>query len=110
MSDDNKQKGNWRLLLVGVVLGSVITVGAFWIYPSIFNQEAENPSAKRVKMDEKPNWGWTGFSGKTLWDWLELGALGAVPFMIFILGRQFRKKDFGELCPKLLWAGKLSSS
>ena len=51
MSDDKKQKGNWRLLLVGVVLGSVITVGAFGIYHSVVNR------AKTIKWAN-----WTGFS------------------------------------------------
>lgn len=45
MSDDKKPKGNWRLLLVGIFLGSVITAEAFLVFPSDFNK------AKNV------NWG-----------------------------------------------------
>jgi hypothetical protein len=112
MSNDKKQKGKWHLLLVGVVLGSVITVGGFLIYPSDFNR-AKNSVVNTVK---NLDWGWTGFfggttteqtrpnkdkdgpftetvkhqSGKTFWDWLQLGA---VPLVIAILGYWFQQRE-----------------
>ncbi len=115
MSDDKKQKGKWHLLLIGVVLGSVITVGGFLIYPSDFN------NAKKTVVNTVKNldWGWTGFfggtttevtrerktetspiekftrttkyqPGKTFWDLLQLGA---VPLVIAILGLWFQHKQ-----------------
>ncbi len=53
MSNDKKPKGNWRLLLVGVVLGSVITAGGFWITPLDFSK-AKNSVINMVK---NVNWG-----------------------------------------------------
>ncbi|MDJ0648565.1 MAG: pentapeptide repeat-containing protein [Xenococcaceae cyanobacterium MO_188.B19] len=118
MNDDNKQKGNWRLiLLVGFVLGSVIAVEAFRIYPSGFN-EAKNSIINRVK---NFNGSWTGFaetkvittntetdkqeqvlkiteneeiySKKTLWDWLELASRLAVPILLAVFWYQLQKRD-----------------
>ncbi len=104
-------------LLVGVVLGFVITVGAFLVFPSDFNR-AKNSVVKTVK---NLDWDWTGFfetkvitittekdkqgqiqktttseetqSGKTLWDWLKLAGTLAVPIVLFILGNQFQQRD-----------------
>lgn len=107
MNADKRPKGNWRLLLVGVFLGSVITAGAFLVFPSDFNKAKNvnwgfgetkvittNTETDRqgqvVKITEseqtKP--------GKTFWDWLELIIRSSlVPLVIFILGRQFQKRD-----------------
>ncbi len=104
MSDDKKQKGSWRLLLVAVVLGSVIAVG----YLTYKNKDREWAA-------------WTGFggtkvittntetdkqgqvvnitkseqtqSGKTLWDLLELSSRLAVPILLAVFGYQVQKKD-----------------
>ena len=115
MSDDKRLKGIWRLLLVGVVLGSVITVGASWIFPSEFDQ-AKKSVVNTVK---NLDWDWTGFgegtireetrqkkdkdgpftettkyqSGKTLWDLLELAGTLAVPTLIAVLGYQFQQRQ-----------------
>ena len=113
MSDEKKPKSswsiNWRLLLVVVILVSLITVGDFRIYPSVIN------IVKNLDGD------WTGFgetqvittntekdqqgqiqkttisepthSGKTFWDWLELGSRLAVPILLFFFGYQFQQRD-----------------
>lgn len=111
MSDYKKQKGNWRLLLVGVVLGSVITVGGFWITPLDLNK------AKNLIIN-KVNWGLGETkvittntetdkqgqvvkitkseqtkSGKTIWDGLELSSRLLVPILIFIFGLWFQNRD-----------------
>ncbi len=97
--------GNWRVLLVGAILGSVLTAGAFAFFPFIANK------AKNLKLAE-----WTGFgedttteesveknakgqiqkftyttkyqSGKTLWDWL---ALFLVPALLAWLTYQLQQ-------------------
>ncbi|MDJ0682167.1 MAG: pentapeptide repeat-containing protein [Xenococcaceae cyanobacterium MO_167.B52] len=118
MSDDKKQKGNWRLiLLVGVIFGSVIAVEALRIYPSDFNK-AKNSVINRVK---NPNWGWTSFDEaevsttntpidqqeqvvkiaqseqtrfrKTVWDWLELSSRLAIPILLAVFAYQLQKRD-----------------
>ena len=58
MSDDKKQKGNWRFILVRAVLGSVISVATFSIYP-LDRHQAKNPVINRVK---NLNWGWTSLA------------------------------------------------
>ena len=116
MSDDKKQKGNWRLVLIGVVLSSVITVGAFWITPSDLDR-AKNLVVNRVKnlkwdfgigetkvittSIEKDRQGKIlktttskeTHPGKTLWDLLELAGTLAVPILIAVLGHQFQQRD-----------------
>ncbi len=118
MSNNKKQKADWRLLLVGVVLGSVITVGAFWIYPSDFNKAKQSVVNKLRNLD----WDWTGFfkgttkevsierktkgspiekftvttkyqSGKTLWNFLELAGTLAVPILIVVIGYQLEQRE-----------------
>jgi uncharacterized protein YjbI with pentapeptide repeats len=114
MKNKPKKKGKWHLLLVGVVLGSVITVGGFLIYPSDFNR-AKNSVVNKVK---NFNWGFGKSTtkeesiekknqtktspiekytettkhqpGKTFWDWLQLGA---VPLVIAILGLWFQQRE-----------------
>src|SRR5690349_8145241 len=39
-------------------------------------QQTSKPQPKKTR------WGWTGFSGKTLWDWLQLLAVLAVPLAV----------------------------
>ncbi len=73
MSDDKKQKSNWGLVLVGVILVSVITVAN---------------SEQTIKWAD-----WTGFSGKTLWDLLELSSRLLVPILLFIFGLWFQNRD-----------------
>ena len=117
MSDDKKQKSNWRLLLVGVVLGSVMTVGAFWISDSDFNK-AKNLVVNIVKnlkgdfgfgetkiitttreKEENPSqqihFG-KSLLDKTLWDWLNLLAVGAVPIVIAFFGYQWEQRNKKE--------------
>ncbi len=114
MNDNKKQKGNWYLLLVGVVLGSVITIGAFWVIPLDFNK-AKNSVIHTVK---NINWGFRETkvittttekdekgkitktteseqpqSGKTVWDFLDLSSRLAVPILLFTLGYQLQKRD-----------------
>ena len=118
MSDDKKQKGNWRLiLLVGVVLGSVITVEALRIYPSDF-KTAENLVINRFK---NLNSNWTDFNKtkvvktdtqtdkpeqvlkiaqseqtrfrRTVWDWLELSSRLAIPILLAVFAYQVQKRD-----------------
>ena len=60
MSDDKKKNGNWHLLLLGLVLGSVITVGGAWFYPLDFNR-AKNSV---VKIGKHFDWHRTGFTAK----------------------------------------------
>ena len=117
MSNDKKQKGNWGLLIVGVFLVSVITVGAFWISPLDFNKTKNSV----INIVENLNWE-TGFfasttieetrqkkdktgsftetivyeSGKTLWDWLDLAGTLAVPILIFYVGYLFERKNKRE--------------
>ncbi len=103
---DSKTKfSNWRVLLVGAVLGSLVTAGVFVISPAIANK------------GETLRWaGWTGFgedttlsesietktvtgkttvtkqfqSGKTLWDWL---GLLAVPLLLLFLSYLFQRRE-----------------
>ena len=106
MSDDKKQKGNWRLLLVGVVLGSVITVGYLidknkdreWAVWTGFGETTVS-TTKKLETDKKgdiikktpineqirPR--------KTLWDWLGLAGTLAVPILIFIFGLLFQQRE-----------------
>ena len=111
MTSNKKQGSNWHLLLVGVVLVSVITAGAFWITPLDFNK-AKNSINNKVK---NVNWGFGETkvittntetdeqgkvlkiteseqtkSGKTLWDWLDLLA---VPVLIAGFGLWFQSKQ-----------------
>jgi hypothetical protein len=99
--------GNWRVLLVGAVLGSVITAGAFAVFPLIVSK------GKPLKWAD-----WTGFGegttiststekntkgqiqkittteqpqpGKTLWDVL---ALVLVPGLLAWLSYQFQQME-----------------
>ena len=117
MSDNKKQKGNWRLLLVGVVLGSVITIGAFWITPLDFNK-AKNPiidKVKNVNWDELKNASWKLIGlgetkvittttdennktteseqthpSKTLWDLMEIAL---VPILLATLTYVYQRRD-----------------
>ncbi len=89
MSNNKKQKANWHLLLVGVVLGSVITVGAFWISSSDFNRAKKSV----VNTGKNLNRDWTGFDGKTLWHFLELAGALAVPILIAVIGHQLEQRD-----------------
>ncbi len=89
MSNDKKQKGNWRLVLVGVVLGSLITAGVFLITSIDFNK-AKNSKNSVVTTVKNVGWDWTGFSGKTFWNWLELLA---VPILLTTLGYLYQRGD-----------------
>ncbi len=113
MSNNKKQKGNRRLLLIRAVLAAVFIVGAFLISPIVINR------AKTLKC---PDPDWTGFcegttkeesiesktkgspiekfiettkyqSGKTLWDGLELFGTLAVPILIAFFGLWFQHKE-----------------
>ena len=106
MSNDKKQKSNWHLLLLGAVLGSVITVGAFWIYPLNFSRAKKSvvntvknlnltTEITRKKKDKTGSFTETVKyqSGKTLWDFLELAGTLAVPILIAFFGHQFQKRE-----------------
>ena len=111
MSDEKKQKGNWRLVLVGVVLGSVITVGAVGIYPSVVNRAKninwadgngwrESTTREETRQKKEKAGSFTESrkdqAEKTLGDWLELADRLAVPMLvtvIFYLGQQFQKRE-----------------
>lgn len=101
---------NWRVLLTGVSLGFLLTIGVFAIVSTITNKD------KSLKWAD-----WTGFgedktievsieknnkeeivkrtettkpqSGKTLWDVLELSGTLAVPVLLVILSYQFQLRD-----------------
>src|SRR5207249_1330291 len=48
-------------------------------------QQAVQQSISQVGPHQKKKWmAWTGFSGKTLWDWLQLFAALAVPLAIAV--------------------------
>ncbi len=109
---EETRKVRWGLL-VGIALGSVLTVGAFTIVPDI----AKN--TKNLICSD-----WTGFcedktssesvektinqgketitkkttttqfqSGKTLWDLLQLSGSLAIPVLLVILGYQLQSRD-----------------
>ena len=76
-------------LLAAVILSTVITVGASKIYPTNFNK-AKNSI---VNVVQNFSWGWTGFSGKTLWDVLELSSRLAIPVLIAVFTYIVQKRD-----------------
>ena len=96
-----------RLLLLAAS-GSLIIIATFWIYPLITNkfkavnypkwtglsesitiEETRNRKDKIGSFTETKKYQ----SGKTLWNWLELSSMLAVPVLIAILGYQFQKRD-----------------
>ena len=76
-------------LLAVAILGSVITFGASQIYPLSFNK-AKNAA---VNLVQNLNWSWTGLSGKTLWDVLELSSRLAIPVLIAVFTYVVQKRD-----------------
>ena len=100
--DDKKHKGNWRSLLVGVVLGSVITIGAFTQVErtgflvnapvALAQEDGIEEEQEDSKQDEnEPDF----FSSlkKPLWDWLNLSSRLLVPILIFGFGLWFQNRD-----------------
>ncbi len=102
---------NWRTLIAGVFLGSLITAGVF-IFPLAVSNNwqfqwadwtgigedkiiktaterlgSDTGQIQRVTITEEPQ------PGKTLWDGLELAGSLAVPFLLVYLGNQIQKKD-----------------
>lgn len=109
MKADKKHKGNWRLVLIGIVLGFIITVGAFLALPLNFNQA----KISTINIVKNINWSWTGFGetevttisikedsettinkqihpAKTLWNWLELLA---VPILLTTFTFLYQRRD-----------------
>ncbi len=105
---NKKQKGNWRLVLAGVILGSVITVGAFWITPIVIKKARTLPDwtgfgetkvitttkekdkkgqIQKTTISEQP------YYGITLRELLELAGTLAVPILIFIFGLWFQQRE-----------------
>ncbi len=103
MSDDKKQKGSWRLLLVAVALGSVIFVGyknkdREWAEWTGFG-ETTVTTTKKLETDKKGNIikktpiNEQIRSRKTFWDLLELSSRLAVPILLAVFGYQVQKRD-----------------
>lgn len=102
MSNNKKQKGNRRLLLIGAVLASVFIVGAFGITPIVFKRPKNLKWADWTgfgktevitttkKEDDKTTVSTQTHPGKTFWDWFELLA---VPILIAFFGYQFQQID-----------------
>ena len=72
-----------------VILSTIITVGASQIYPTSFNKATNYV----VNVIQNFSWSWTGFSGKTLWDVLELSSRLAIPVLIAIFTYIVQKRD-----------------
>lgn len=103
MRDGKKQKGNWRSLLLGVVLSSVIISVGYLIYKNkdrewaVWTGFGETKATTTITI-EKDNQGQIKktptseqiSSGKTLWDCLELAA---VPLLLAYLGHKFQKNQ-----------------
>ena len=108
MNNNKKQKGNWYLLIIGVVLSSVITSGVFRISASDFDQ------AKNLKWEDWTNRSLVNASAviaedsghnnhqppseQKTWDyWLkyvvDLVSKLAIPILIFGFGLWFQKRE-----------------
>ncbi|MBF2074469.1 MAG: pentapeptide repeat-containing protein [Synechococcales cyanobacterium C42_A2020_086] len=100
----------WRVLLAGLIVGSLMTAGVFagfpvmshwrWKWPdwtgigeetitktSTERLGRETGQIQRVTITEEP------VPGKKLWDFLELSGTLAIPILLVYLGSQIQKKD-----------------
>ena len=104
MSNEQKQKSNWDLLLVEIVLVAVISGGIFGLMPTALKRartfhnwtgfgQTKVTRTEKTKEDETIIPSKHSHLTKTLWDYLELSSRLAVPIVIAILGYCFQQRD-----------------